>query len=197
MHLSPKKIKAGGNVKLEKQLIEYCSPTLASLKTASLFRLSFSAKNELDAQIERWNRQLSEKGISVILLKQWDKNALVYVCRKSHLELDLKKEGVSEFLHRYGYEQSDVEYTLERLKSRLKESEEFPHEIGVFLGYPLGDVIGFIENAGKNSKCTGCWKVYCNECEAQKMFARFKKCKDIYERLWNQGRTIWQLTVAA
>lgn len=182
---------------MEKQLIEYCSPTLASLKTASLFRLSFCTKSELYAQIAQWNAQLNQKGISVIVLKQWDKNALIYVCRKSHLELDLKKEGVFEFLHTYGYERVDVEYTLERLKDRLEQSDAFPHEIGVFLGYPLGDVIGFIKNAGKNSKCTGCWKVYCNECEAQKLFARFKKCKDIYERLWNQGRSIWQLTVAA
>ena len=63
---------------------------------------------------------------------------------------------------------------LERLKSRLMHTDEFPHEIGIFLGYPLDDVKGFIDNAGQNSKCTGCWKVYCNECEAIKTFAKFK-----------------------
>lgn len=68
--------------------------------------------------------------------------------------------------------------------------EEFPHEIGIFLGYPLGDVIGFIKNAGHNCKCTGCWKVYCNECEAVRTFAKYKKCKDVYMRLWQQGRSV-------
>ena len=90
---------------------------------------------------------------------------------------------------------------LLRLQHRFAEYKEgrqpFPHEMGVFLGYPLGDVIGFIKNAGQNCKCVGCWKVYCNECEAERTFARYKKCSEIYRRLWNQGRTVMQLTVAA
>ena len=45
--------------------------------------------------------------------------------------------------------------------------------------------------------CGGSWKVYCNECEAIKAFARFKKCTSVYVRLWNQGRSVRQLTVAA
>ena len=89
-----------------------------------------------------------------------------------------------------------MEYALARLKNRLADCGNFPHEIGVFLGYPLEDVIGFIENAGQNCKCAGYWKVYCNECEAVKTFARFKKCRDIYLRLWKEGRSVLQLTVA-
>lgn len=71
------------------------------------------------------------------------------------------------------------------------------YEIGLFLGYLLGDIIGFIENDGKNSKCSGCWKVYCNECETIKEFRKFEKCKDVYCRLWDQGRSVLQLTAAA
>ncbi len=123
--------------------------------------------------------------------------ALIYVYRKSHLEADLNRPGVRRFLTKYGYEHMDVEYALGLLKERLKESGSFPHEIGLFLGYPLGDVIGFINNAGKNCKCMGCWKVYCNECEAVKKFAKYRKCRAVYSRLWKNGRTVWQLTVAA
>ena len=109
----------------------------------------------------------------------------------------MKQSGVKEFLNEYGYESTDLDYCIERLKSRLKSGETFPHEIGIFLGYPLGDVKGFIENAGKNSKCSGCWKVYCNECEAIKTFEKYEKCKKIYHKLWLQGRSIAKLTVAA
>lgn len=59
-----------------------------------------------------------------------------------------------------------------------------------------GDVIGFIENKGHNYKCKGCWKVYCNECETQKTFQRYQKCRNVYLRLWKQGRSVLQLTVA-
>lgn len=182
---------------LERYLIAHCSPTLASLKTANLVTVSFTSEEDLEQQLAMWNEQLGDKGVSLLMMRKREDTALVYVCRKAKLQEDLQKPGVAQFLSAYGYEQNDVDYALERLASRLDEGEEFPHEIGIFLSYPLGDVIGFIENAGKNSKCTGCWKVYCNECEAIKLFARFRKCKDIYQRLWNEGRTVHQLTVAA
>ena len=40
------------------------------------------------------------------------------------------------------------------------EAADFPHEIGVFLGYPLEDVVGFIRHRGKCFTCCGCWKSY-------------------------------------
>ena len=180
---------------LERYLIEHCAPTLASMKSASLFSLALSDEGE--AELTSWNSRLRGTGLSLVALGQRGDRALIYVCRMSHLQLDLQKPGVAKFLTGIGYQSVEVEYALERLKERLEESGGFPHEIGLFLGYPLGDVIGFIDNAGKNSKCSGCWKVYCNECEAIRMFARIQKCREIYARLWKQGKTVWQLTVAA
>ena len=115
----------------------------------------------------------------------------------SQLERDLKENGAKQLLETYGYQSTDPGYALNRLAGRLTSEGEFPHEIGLFLGYPLEDVQGFIQNHGKNSLCTGCWKVYGNLCEARKCFARFEKCRDIYRRLWNEGKSIYQLTVAA
>lgn len=182
---------------LEKNLIEYCSPTLASIKTANLFNYSFETEEELKKQLWELNNRLGKKGIFLKLLYKNEKKALIYVYRKSQLQTDLKQPGVGRFLEKYGYEHLEVNYTIERLESRLAQKGTFPHEIGIFLGYPLGDVIGFINNNGKNCKCLGCWKVYCNECEAVKKFARFQKCRAVYAHLWKNGRTVWQLTVAA
>ncbi|MEY8355907.1 DUF3793 family protein [Lachnospiraceae bacterium 54-53] len=182
---------------LERHLIEYCSPTLASIKTASLFNHSFSSEEELEKQLTDLNSQLGEKGIMLLSLYRRRNKALIYVYRKSHLQADLNRPGVSRFLKKYGYERMEADYALERLKKRLGEDGAFPHEIGIFLGYPLGDVIGFIQNSGKNCKCIGCWKVYCNECEAVRIFARYQKCRAVYSRLWQNGRSVWQLTVAA
>mgnify|MGYP002233531139 CR=1 FL=1 len=85
----------------------------------------------------------------MILLKKRADTALIYVCRREKLQKDLQKNGVKEFLKKYGYENTDEEEAIACLKARLNLEEKFPHEIGLFLGYPLGDVIGFIENAGK------------------------------------------------
>ncbi len=182
---------------IEEYLIGHCSPTLASLKTANLINIPFESIAQLEASIEKTNRELNSKGVKLLILKRCEKTALVYAFRKSRLQNDLSQSGVKEFLSDYGYESTDADYCIERLKLRLKSSNSFPHEIGIFLGYPLGDVKGFIENAGQNSKCSGCWKVYCNECEAIKTFAKFEKCKKIYQKLWLQGRSIVKLTVAA
>ena len=64
--------------------------------------------------------------------------------------------------------QADSEMLLEQLSDRLCLEEAFPHEIGVFLGYPLGDVVGFIRNHGRNFTCCGCWKAHGDPVEAQK-----------------------------
>lgn len=123
--------------------------------------------------------------------------ALLYLFRPARLQQDLDQPGARSLLARYGYRAFQAEEALAQLQTRLREQGGFPHEIGLFLGYPLGDVAGFIRNRGKNCKCSGCWKVYCNELEAQKRFAQIQKCRQVYTRLWTQGRSLWQLTVAA
>lgn len=181
---------------LEEYLINHCSPTLASIKTANLINVAYDSFEDLLASVNRMNEVLSSKGIELLILKRCEKSALVYVVRLNLLQRDLNKKGVKEFLAEYGYICVDAAYCVSRLKMRLNRSEEFPHEIGIFLGYPLGDVIGFIENAGQNSLCSGCWKVYCNECEAMKTFSKYEHCRKVYNKLWLRGRSIERLAVA-
>ena len=71
------------------------------------------------------------------------------------------------------------------------------HEIGVFLGYPLSDVVGFIENSGRNFTCCGCWKAYGDPQAAQRHFAQLRKCTAVYLRLFHSGTPILRLAVAA
>lgn len=181
---------------LDKYLVQHCAPTLASIKTANLFSCAYESDSNLEYSVGVWNEVFKNKGVELIVLKKHNHKALIYVCRKSRLRADLAKDGVKEFLAGYGYSGVDADEAIRTLKGRLCSMNEFPHEIGIFLNYPLGDVKGFIENAGTNCKCTGCWKVYCNECEAVKLFARFKKCTEVYSRLYLSGkRDIMQLTV--
>ena len=54
--------------------------------------------------------------------------------------------------------------------------KDFPHEIGVFLGYPIEDVKGFIESPHSGYKTVGTWKVYSNEECAAKTFEQYRRC---------------------
>lgn len=181
---------------MEEYLIEFCAATLAGLKPASLFNYPFSNQAELDGQLAGWNRRLSGKGVTLQVLRQSERAALIYVCRPSHLQKTLFCPRVTAFLRRFGYVEGDVDGMLRRLRRRMQQGG-FPHEIGLFLGYPLGDVAGFIRHGGKNCKCTGCWKVYVDESGARACFARLDRCRCAYRRLWRQGKSVWQLTVAA
>lgn len=73
---------------------------------------------------------------------------------------------------------------------------EFPHEIGFFLGYPYEDVIGFIKNRGQNYLEVGPWKVYANQNQARRTFARYRRCARIYARAYRSGQSLRRLTVS-
>ena len=143
------------------------------------------------------NEKLNKKGVNVRIVKESNTRILVYVYRKDKLIDEWAKPGVKSFMEKRGYGDLSVDMAIDKLSDKLMKNEGFPHEIGMFLGYPLGDVIGFIANSGKNSKCTGCWKVYCDECNAKKKFAQFDKCKKVYKNLWNSGKGLMQLAVSA
>lgn len=84
-------------------------------------------------------------------MRKKDQKALIYVCRLSELDKTFKNKETIQFLFQYGYENINTNSAIERLKVRCNASKEFPHEIGVFLGYPLEDVTGFINNTERIS----------------------------------------------
>lgn len=182
--------------RLEKYLIQYCAPTLACLKTANLFSCPAKMLPALGESLAGWNICMGKKGIKLCLLQE-EGNALVYVYRTGKLGRDLAKPEAFGILAGYGYHTAEEAGAIGRLKERLKEQKEkgFPHEIGLFLGYPPEDVLGFIRYGGRCCKCTGCWKVYGNEEQARRVFARFWRCQQAYMRLWQEGESVMQLTM--
>lgn len=182
---------------LERQVVEFCSPTLSGIKTGSLFNFRYEGEKELSRELTRLNESLNAKGVYFRLLKMCKERALIYVYREKKLDEELAKEEVSEFLGRMGYAPSGSQAAVEKLNEHFMEGNAFPHEIGVFLGYPIGDVIAFIENKGRNSKYTGCWKVYGNVDEAKEQFMRFRRCTEIYIRSYERGKNLRELTVSA
>lgn len=182
---------------LEQSMVAYCAPTLAAMATGNLFTYAYEDLEELQEQIDRCNRCVNQKGVLLRLLRAKDHTALVYVFRPKKLWEDLRAPGVMEFLVSIGYQPSSLCSMIRQLAHRVDENGEFPHEIGIFLGYPLGDVKGFIENKGNNYKIVGYWKVYNDEISAKKLFEKFRLCTRLYGQRFLQGITLQQLTVAA
>jgi len=180
----------------EEMLVRHCSPTLAGLKTGNMFTCAFENTENMKDEVRKLNGLLVKKGLRVLPLRYRNNRALIYVYRPVKLSEDLKNDIACRLLEERGYQFTAPDRCIVRLIQRLSESEEFPHEIGLFLGYPPEDVCGFIENKADTCKCVGCWKVYSDEDTAKKLFAKYKKCTDVYCTLFANGRSIERLTVA-
>lgn len=179
----------------ELRIVRHCSPTLAGIKTANLFSYSFDCKRDLEIQIKNLNLLLNPKGVYVKMLKNTHNRSLIYVYRPNKLVKDFSNKDIRSFLYEYGYTDFDPDSCIDKLSNKLYEDDIFPHEIGLFLNYPLYDVKGFIENNGQNYKYSGAWKVYGDEWKAKKTFKSYKICTDIYYKRLSEGLSIQQLTV--
>ena len=80
---------------------------------------------------------------------------------------------------------------------RFQTESAFPHEIGLFLGYPLEDVKGFIQNKGQGYACCGLWKSYGDPRAARRYFDRCRACTAAYKRRYAAGVPLERLIVAA
>ena len=121
---------------LERYIVEQCAPTLASIKTGALFGVIDPDTEELLRQAEHWRERLAGKGLALRVLRCRPGRALIYLGRLSQLERDLASSGAAELLERCGYASHGCDEALETLRRRVLSSESFPHEIGLFLGYP-------------------------------------------------------------
>lgn len=180
---------------LEPSLIEHCSPTLARLKVGSLFSFPSPCWETLFEEASRLNTLLNEKGLCLRIVRADEKRALCYLYRVDELANTLNRLDEAAFLKECGYESLCLCDALDTLCERMSCSGDFPHEVGVFLGYPLSDVLAFIEHKGQNCVCCGYWKAYGDAHKAKCLFERYAKCTRVYRRLYHAGRTLNQLTV--
>ncbi len=178
----------------EETLIRHCSPTLAGLKTGNIFSSDFENKESLYSEIRNLNHILKAKGLRVLPLRYQNKRALIYLYRPAKLKADFQCCEVCQILKEQGYKNANQNQCLAELISRLRTEEAFPHEIGLFLGYPPEDVSGFIRK--EPCRCTGYWKVYHNQKEALKTFAKYRKCTEVYLEEYRNGTSLEKLAVA-
>ena len=70
---------------------------------------------------------------------------------------------------------------------------DFPHELGLILGYPLCDVIGFIKNHGQNCLYCSYWKVYDNLSQTKRVFEVYDKVRFQMVKLVEYGKSFKEL----
>ena len=175
-------------------IVRHCAPTLAGIKTGNIFTYPYTSKEAVLCKLRQINRRLGPKGLRTLPLRFSDKSVLIYLYRPKHLSADLANSTATALLERYGYNTESCEKCLVRLAQKLRTQGDFPHEIGLFLGYPAEDVRGFMDN--ESPKFSGEWKVYGDVDAARETFARHKKCTRLYCQQCERGKAMERLAVA-
>ncbi|MGI6006737.1 MAG: DUF3793 family protein [Ruminococcus sp.] len=147
-----------------------CAPVLTGLKTSNIFMAKGVSEKQLNGIFQ--DTSLTCRRI---------RRDMYLVYWPDRMQGELMDKDTQLFLRKYGYCIFRTEAVLERLTRRMEcyrnGADDFPHELGVFLGYPLEDVQGFINNRGQNYLYSGYWKVYGNVDEAKRLFFGYRMAK--------------------
>lgn len=169
---------------VELQLALQCAPLIAGLKPSNLFNIPCEGVCQVRELIR-------DTGISMYVLFSTGRKAAVLLYRRESLEKYMEQEPVVGMLHKLGYQDTSLEAVLPVFRMRyrryMQERRDFPHEMGLLLGYPVEDVRGFIEHQGRDYLCTGYWKVYENREQKQQLFQRFEYAKENLVLLLSYG----------
>lgn len=184
MNISCLRCSIKGNIALQ------CSLVLSGIKPSNLLIYS----NHCEGCI---SEELKNTGAEHMKLYTGKNDSVSIIFNREKLEEALLDEENIEFIKQYGYEDFSVNSVIEKLAGRYTEFKEgkaeFPHEMGIVLGYPLEDVSGFIENNGKNYLYSGYWKVYKNAEEKIQLFKIYKDIKKYFVEQIENGKQIHQI----
>lgn len=171
---------------LERQILSWCTPTLAGVKPASTFsymRYHCVGRREdgrqimaevtdglLDAVVGAVNAVTAAAGVRVEVFARRKGSAMIYVHRPALFDEYVGADPVATMLEIEGYDVRDQKACLVRLRDRIASfdrcprdgygRDRYPHEIGFFLGYPLDDVLTFVRQRQRGVLLRGCWNVY-------------------------------------
>lgn len=175
----------------DETIIHCGAPALCGIKPACLFSLSQEKLEDGSKLLHQWRSQYSKDERYFIPVKKADGRYLLFVYDKNLLEKLLEQPKTRSYLASKGYcVEKGLSFVLSELLHRLACAENFPHEVGIFLGYPLEDVIGFEKYGASGFKYSGIWKVYGNTGAAIRLMERYKRCTDTCMKLLASGLSV-------
>ena len=99
-------------MKSEELIVKMCAPTLAGLKTGSMFSASYRSEAKVKAELRRLNELFKPKGLAIMPLRFSENTVLLYVGRMQALERDLNEPRAAAMLKRLGYPCGSTEHCL-------------------------------------------------------------------------------------
>ena len=169
-------------------MIHFCAPTLCSIKPGNMFFVK--DEDFLPDNFEQWKQSFFIRGIMSFAIKISETSTAIFVCNACWVRKILGDDIVHAYLLEKGYHSSGVCDFINGFTTRLQNSQSFPHEIGIVLGYPVDDVIEFENHEGQDCKYCGQWKSYSDPEHAKQCHCSYKNCCGFCERLYNEGYSL-------
>ncbi|QHQ62559.1 DUF3793 family protein [Anaerocolumna sedimenticola] len=182
-------------------LANSCMPTLLKIKPATLVNFQKKYIENTNHFFIVLNKESEQFQCSYEILYEDNRAYFIILYQTKLLRDVLNRFCENDILIRSGYLPGGDNFNknLINLKKRFQNfkngnSVEFPHEVGIFLGYPILDVEEFIKNNGENYILCGYWKVYHKAEEAGKTFDQFRKLREDAVKLYFSGRDLKEIT---
>ncbi len=183
-------------------LANSCMPTLLKTKPSSLISFHKKYIEDPGSFFEVLKQESGQFKCSYNVLYENETTYYVIIYYTELLKEVLSRHCNNIILKENGYlnGKENFDYNLLNFKVRFQNFKEnknsgFPHEAGIFLGYPIIDVEEFIKNKGKNYMLCGCWKVYHNVEEAGKTFELFRKLREEAMELFFAGKELTEIVL--
>ena len=116
----------------EEMVVRQCAPTLAGIKTGSLFPCPCTDRDALLDEVRQLNRRLSPKGLCLLPLRFTEGSALLYLYRPATLRRDLSDDLARRLLAREGERYSGF------------TARWIPLEEGYFAKFQIEQTVDFI-----------------------------------------------------
>lgn len=168
-----------------KWLLELLGPVLMGSKPAEIISIPNYDVNKV-SKLREINKHFYKcKKINFIIIDKNNKGAKVLFINEHALSKTLNCKKVQNFLKFLGYPPDiNMESALDYLIKKL-ESDVFPDEIGVFLGYPIKDVVGFMGYGNYKDYTTKYWRVYGDPKPSEDLYLKFLYHREKMRRLLN------------
>ena len=170
----------------EKSLINHIAPTLCGIKPGSLFTMRDNVF--ISSLAMKWQKKVKDYDIELEFFRLSDHSVMFFAYNKAKIAEIINDRKVMAYLKRKNFPaDGNIRKSVDELIHRLKYSGGFPHEVGIFLGYPLADVVLFEKNGGKNCKS------YSNIDEAKKLCSSFDSCRCMCKKWLEEGLSVSQI----
>lgn len=161
-------------------LIENLAPLVMGIKPSVLMNVSYNDEVNWSKFKILFTRP---KALEIREIRKLNGQLQVMFYQKDLLDSVLSQRAIQQFLRSLSY---PTHYSLDNYLQVLKDrivSGKFPHEIGVFLGYPLKDVLGFMGLQPLPYTKTQGWRIYGEERPSNEVYENYRKARRMMRAL--------------